>query len=153
MKGFSSRRWGWVLFLRDEALLKVWRKQSGSTEVTAMVLGERRSQRVSFNSRGHAPPPSKPASPLSSFRDYTIIHPPGEAGEDTGGPPKHCADAVFPSVPPPGQGELAIGGAVHVSVYARGQSKDVCGLLFYMAANCCFSFLVLKAVVDFWRWW
>lgn len=145
----SSRQW-W-------SPIETVAETSGSTEVTVMVLWERHSQRVSFNSLGHAgrspAAPCMPASPLSSFRDYTIIHPPGEAGEDTRGPPKHCADAVFPSVPPLGQRELGIGGAVHVSVYTRGQSKDVCGLLFYMAANCYFSFLVLKAVVDFWRWW
>lgn len=85
-----------------------------------------------------------PASPLSSFGDYTIIHPTQEAEEDTRAgeaTSKHTVQAPsFSFMPLLGQRKFRIGRAIQVSAYTQGQSEDVCGLLFYMAAMAIFLF-------------
>lgn len=92
-----------------------------------------------------------PASPLSSFRDYTIIHPTREAEEDTWAgeaASKNTVQALsFPFMPLLGQRKFRIGRAVHVSAYTQGQSQDVrsvvCCTVWLLF---CFSLLAIKAV-------
>lgn len=87
-----------------------------------------------------------PASPLSGFGDYTIIHPTQEAEEDTWAGVAATSKILYRHYlsinAPLGMEKSPDRKSRSRLSVVQGQSKDICGLLFYMAATAVFLLLL-----------